>query len=71
MSPNDADFKTVKDWKKIWKSPMVHLIANWLPEGLALFDTEAWSTPEVHPSAAADVLAGKLFPYTLTHGRFL
>ncbi|CAL5222944.1 g5381 [Coccomyxa viridis] len=37
---------------------LVHIIARWSAVGLALFHTDAWDTPEVHPSAAADILAG-------------
>ena len=44
---------------KTWNEHTVHMIASWRPEGLAIFDTDAWGTLEVHPSAAADVLAGE------------
>ena len=37
---------------------MIHLIARWFPEGLQMFHTQAWNSPEVHASAAADILAG-------------
>ena len=38
------------------------MIARWSAVGLALFHTDAWGTPEVHPSAAADILAGAHMP---------
>ena len=41
-----------------WTGPVVFILAKWHPAGLALFDTEAWGDPEVHASAAAEVLAG-------------
>lgn len=55
-----GSFQSVKDMKKAWQRPLVHMVARWKPEGLAMFDTEAWGTPEVHSSAAPDVLAGKI-----------
>ena len=37
---------------------IVHMVATWTHLGLELFDLDAWGAPEVHPSAAADILAG-------------
>ena len=53
-----SDFSRAKDCSKFWRRPVVHMLASWRPAGLALFDTEAWGDPEVHASAAAEVLAG-------------
>ena len=36
-------------------SGIVHMIAQWSPMGLELIHTDAWDTPEVHPSAAASL----------------
>ena len=55
-----SDFNRAKDSSTIWKGPVVHMLADWHPAGLGLFDTEAWGNPEVHASAATDVLAGAL-----------
>ena len=52
-----ADFRRPED-SSPETGPEVHLVANWHSAGLALFDTEAWGDPEVHASAAAEVLAG-------------
>ncbi len=44
-----------KDWEE---QQIVHMMAQWSPLGLELFHTDAWGTPEIHPSAAAEILAG-------------
>ena len=49
-----------QDSSSFWMRPVVHMLANWHSAGLALFDTEAWGDPEVHASAATEVLAGVL-----------
>ena len=57
LDGDTADFRTLKA-SSFWKGPVVFIQANWHSAGLALFDTEAWGDPEVHTSAAAEVLAG-------------
>ena len=54
---DQADFRRPED-SSLETGPEVHLVANWHPAGLALFDTEAWGDPEVHASAAMEVLSG-------------
>ena len=53
----ESDFGLPKG-SSFWTGPVVFILAKWHPAGLALFDTEAWGDPEVHASAAAEVLAG-------------
>ena len=50
-----------KEWKD---QQIVHMVAQWSPLGVELFHEDAWGTPEVHPSAAADILAGAHSPDT-------
>ena len=54
---DESDFRT-SEYNIYWDGPVVYLLANWRPAGLALFDTKAWGAPEVHASAATEVLAG-------------
>ena len=57
------DFKLTQDMSKLWKGQQtVQLIAEWCHLGLVMFREDAWGTPKVHPSAAADILAGVQFP---------
>ena len=52
-----------KDMPESWADKhIVHLVATWTHLGLELFHLDAWGTHEVHPSAAADILAGGAFP---------
>lgn len=59
MAGAEADFSIENDMCVRWKRPVVSMVARWKPEGLALFDTDAWRHPEVHPSAAPEVMAGE------------
>ena len=55
----EADFSVQKDIPARWRRPVVRMVALWNLDGLALFDTDAWGHPEVHPSAAPEVMEGK------------